>query len=131
MSWHRTAVLRPYKNQVRGLAGDARADTFHHLQDFLKGDHRSVAGGGHGEGAVGGAAFYGPLRILPGEETVNETAGEGIAAANAVENFQAFAVRGLIELAIVVADGAPIIQRSCCALAPRGGNDLERIILNN
>ncbi len=102
-------MLHPYTEIVS--AGDARADALHYLQDFLKRDHRRVAGSGHGESAVGGAALHGPLRVLPGEEAVDEAGGEGIAAADAIEDFQVFAVLGLIELAIVVADGAPIVQR--------------------
>src|SRR6266436_6321505 len=79
------AVLRPYSEIVS--AGDSRAYSFHYLYYFLERDHGGVAGGGHGQGAVGCAAFYGPLRILAGQETVDQAGGEGIAAAYAVENF--------------------------------------------
>src|SRR5216683_3735700 len=50
---------------------------------------------------------------------------------DAVEDFQIFAILCLIELAIVIADGAPIVQRGGLGLAQRGGDDLERIVLHN
>src|SRR5579859_872175 len=110
--------------------GYAGSNPFHYLQNFLERDHGGVAGRGHGQGAVGGTALDGPLRILASEEAVDQARSEGIAAAYAVKDFEIFAIFGLMEFAVVIADGAPIVERGGFGFAQRGGHDLERILLH-
>src|SRR5205823_3336059 len=86
---------------------------------------------GHGEGAMGCATLDGELGILPEEETVDQARGEGVAAAYAVEDFEIFAILGLIKLAIVVANGAPVIGGGGFGFAQSGGDYLERKIFYN
>src|SRR6266849_31726 len=81
---------------------DARPDTFHHLHDFVQSCHGGVSGRRHGQGAVRGAAFHGPLRLLSRQEPVNQTGSERIASSDTVKNFKVLAVSCLVELAIAI-----------------------------
>ena len=78
-----------------------------------------------------GATFDGPFGVLAGEKTIDQTGSEGIAAADAIKDFDAFAIGGLEKLSIVVTDGAPIVARGGFGLAQSGGNYLERKFLNH
>src|SRR5271155_1401921 len=113
------------------LASDAGADSSHHLRDFLQGSHGSVSRSGHSERTVRGAALHRPLRIMSRQKTIYQAGSEGIAAPDAVEDFEILAVSGLVELAIAIADGAPIILRGGFCFAQSGGDNLERIFLHD
>src|SRR5580692_4031900 len=78
-----------------------------------------------------GAAFDSPLRVFSREKTINKTRRKGVASANTVENLKILAIPGLIEIACVVADRAPIVSCCRCSLAKRGGHNLERKILHH
>src|ERR1700688_3701543 len=80
---------------------------------------------------MSGTAFDGPLRILTREKTINQTRGEGIAAANTIENLEVFSICGLIEIAIVVANGSPIISRRGGGFAKCCGDDFEGKVLQD
>src|ERR1700746_86312 len=77
-----------------------------------------------------GAAFDSPLRVFSREKTINKTRRKGVASANTVENLKILAIPGLIEIACVVADRAPIVSCCRCSPAKRGGHNLERKILH-
>src|SRR5712691_5202338 len=109
---------------------DACSNAFHHLHHFLEGHHGRVSRRGHGERSVRGPAFHGPLRILTSQESVDQAGSKRIAPSHAIKNFQILAVFRLIELAIAITDGAPIIQCGGFCLSQRGGNNFERIILH-
>src|SRR5215469_1099118 len=63
-------------------AGDASAFSFHHLQDLLQRNHRSVARSGHSERPMRSAAIHGPLWVFAGEKPINQSRGKGIAASH-------------------------------------------------
>ena len=113
------------------LARDAGSDSFHNLRNFLEGGHGSVSRSGHGERSVRGAALDSPLWIVSGEESVNEAGSEGVAASYTIEDFEILAVSGLVELAVAIADGTPLILRGGFCFAQRGGDDLEGIFLHD
>ena len=62
------------------------------------------------------SAFYGPACALAGEESVDQSRGEGIAAADAVVDFEVFANRGLVERSAGVADGSQSLRVAVVAL---------------
>jgi hypothetical protein len=72
------------------------------VKNFVECCHGGIARRGHRQRSMSGTAFYGPLSILTREKAINQTGGEGITAANTIENLKAFAICGLIEIAIVV-----------------------------
>src|SRR5215475_1366045 len=74
---------------------------------------------------MGCAVFYGFLRVVEFHEAVNEPAGEAVAAANAIQDLQIFAVGGFEELAASPTDGAPIIAGGRLNGAQGGGSDFE------
>ena len=92
-------------------ARNASSDAFHDLRHFLEGGHGSVSRGGHGQRAMRGAALDRPLRVMACQETVNQAGSKGIAASDAIEDFEVLAVSCLVELAIAITDRAPIILR--------------------
>ena len=68
-----------------GLSCDARRAAFDDAFDFGERGHAGVAGGGHGQRAVGHAAADGPVDGLAGEQAVDQAGGKAVAAADAVE----------------------------------------------
>src|SRR5437762_1040231 len=110
---------------------DACSHSLHHLHDFLEVRHGSVSRRGHGQRPVRGATFHRPLRILSRQESVNQPGSKGIAPPDAVENFKVFAASCLVELAVRIADRAPIIQSRSLSFPERGGHNLERIIFHD
>src|SRR5262249_31912460 len=89
---------------------DSSARSFHDLLYFIECGHGGVAGSGHGEGAMRCAALDGPLRAFACEESVDQAGSKGVAAADTIENLEVFAIGSLIEIAVAVADGAPIVS---------------------
>src|SRR5215467_10666927 len=71
--------------------------TLHHLSDFFEGNHTGIAGRGHCQCAMGGTTLDRPLRIPAAEKTVDQAGGKRIAAAHAIEDFQAFPVFRFVE----------------------------------
>ncbi len=112
-------------NFASWLSLDAGSGSFHDALDFVEGGHGGVAGGGHGEGSVGAAAVDGPVGAFIGEEAVDEAGGEGVAAAYAVEDFEVGHGAGFVELALVEADGAPVVDAGRFGVAEGGGYGLE------
>src|SRR6266571_3714908 len=104
------------------LTRDARSDSFHHLHHFLQSCHGRVARRRHGQCTVRGTAFHRPLRLLSRQESVNQAGSERIASSYAIENLQVLAVSRLVELAIAIANRAPIIQSRSLRFPERGGN---------
>src|ERR1700731_4544757 len=95
------------------------------MKNFVKRRHSDIARCGHGQRSMSGTAFDGPLRVLTREKSINKTRGEGITAANTIEDLEVLAIRGLIEIAIVVANSSPIISRRGGRFAERGSHDFE------
>ncbi len=58
---------------------------------------------------MGGSVLDGFGGVVEFEEAVDEAAGEGVAAAYAVEDFELGAVGGFVELAVVPAEGSPVV----------------------
>src|ERR1700692_1525834 len=114
-----------------GSADDSGSRAFHYVKNFVEGRHGGIARCGHGQRSMSGTAFDGPLRVLTREKAINQTGGEGITAANTIENLEVFAIRGLIEIAIVVANSSPIISRRGGRFAKCGGDDFERKIVQD
>src|SRR5713101_2144932 len=114
-----------------GSAGDSRSRAFHHVKNFVERRHGRIARRGHSQCPMSGSAFDGPLRVLSREKTVNEARSKGVTAANTVENFEILAILGLIEIALVVANRAPIVSRGSGGFAKRGGDDFEGKVVQN
>src|SRR5436309_508007 len=118
-------------SRTSSSARDACPDSLHHLHDLLEGCHGSVSRRGHGERPVSGATFHRPLRILSRQESVNQAGSKGIASSDAVENLKILAVFCLVELTIAITNRTPIIQSRGLSFPERGGDNLERIILQH
>ncbi len=74
---------------------------------------------------MGGAevdAFFGGHA---GEESVGETGGEAVAAADAVFDFQVFEEAGFVEFAIVPEDGGPVVDEAGLYFAEGGADDFD------
>src|SRR4029077_12175887 len=100
------SVRRP-NSEVLSL--DAGGSRFHGFYNFRQRCHGRVAGRGHRQGPVRCAAFDRPLRILTGQESVNQTGSEGIASTYAIVDFKIFPHGSLMKAAIAVAQGSPIV----------------------
>src|ERR1700682_6427689 len=102
---------------------DSGGIAFHKLEDLWKRGHAGIARSGHGQGSVSGAAIDGPLGVFVREEAVDETGDEGVTAANAIVNFQIFAIGCGIEAAVSICDGAPIIESGGAGVTQSCGYD--------
>src|SRR5262249_51380276 len=100
---------------------DTRCPAFHHFLHLGDRGHRRVAGSGHRQRAVSGAALHRPLRSAIGQEAVDQTGGERVAAADAIEDLQIGAGSGLVELAVAPGDRAPVVARGRARDAQRRG----------
>ena len=69
--------------------------------------------------------FDGLGGVVEFEESVDEAGGEGIAAADAVENFEVLAVDRVVELAVVPAEGGPVVVGGGVDFAKGGGGGFE------
>jgi len=116
--WKIMTVLRdlcvlPFKLRLvsvflrKFLADDAGAAAGDLLLDFLAGGHGGVAGSGRGERTVAAPYSTAFCRRLKFHETELEAGGEGVAAADAVEDLKAGVLAGFVELAVVPEDGRP------------------------
>src|SRR2546426_819472 len=74
--------------------------------------------------SVTGAAFHGPLGILTRQEAVDQAGSKRIASAHAIKNFKIFAIFCLVELAVAIADRAPIVLGSSLGFPQRCRNRL-------
>src|ERR1700687_4624252 len=99
------------------------------MKNFVKRRHSDIARCSHRQRCLIGGAFDGPLRVLTREKSINQAGGEGITAPNTVENLEVLAICGLIEIAIVVANGSPIIARRGGGFAKCCGDDFEGKVL--
>ena len=105
-------------------AGDTCGAAFHSAFDFGECGCAGVAGGCHGESAVGYSAADSPIDWLAGEESINEAGGKAVAAANAVE-YVDFDLRHVNDLILVESDGSPRIAARCLCCAESAGNEFE------
>src|SRR5260370_30116632 len=78
-----------------------------------------------------GGGFDGPLGVLSGKKAINETRSKRVTAADTVENLEILAILGLIEIALVVANRAPIVSRGGGGFAECGGDDFEGKVVHN
>jgi len=99
--------------------------TAHQLGNFFQGYHRRIAGSGHGQRAVSRATFDRPLGSLPGQKTVDQPRGKGVAASNPIEDFQVLPVFRLVKSATLVANRTPVVPSRGFRIAKRSGDDLE------
>src|SRR5712691_2092103 len=106
-------------------AGHPRGPALHDPLDLGQRRHRRVARGRHRERSVRGPALHRPLRSLAHQEAVDEPRGERVAAAHPVEDLQALAGRRLVELAALVAHGAPVVDGGALDAAQRGRHHPE------
>jgi len=103
-------------------AGGAAGGEVLHLPE---GRRRGVPGGGHGEGAVGRAEIDRALGIAAAEKSVDQSRGEAVAPADAVEDGEVAPLRRLIELPAVPADRPPVVEAGAPHPAQGGGDDPE------
>ena len=68
--------------------------------DLVQRRHRGVAGGGHGERAMGGAVFERLRHRLARQQTVDEARCKGVTAADPIEDVQVGPERRLVEGAV-------------------------------
>src|ERR1035437_2804005 len=116
------------REQPRGRRSsphNARAAAGEGLLNFLPCGHGRVAGRRRGERAVGGAIFDSFLGVVELEETELQAGGEGITAADAVEDFEFGIFAALVELAVVPENRGPVVFRGSDDATERGGGDLE------
>ncbi len=97
----------------------------HESLDFGKRGHGCVAGGCHGESAVGDAAVERPGDALVLQQAVDEAGGEGVAAADAVEDVQIVEVKAFVGGADGVGKGAPCVAVGGVGTADGGGDHME------
>ena len=102
---------RALRAERQDLSGNAGGAALHHPLDLGQRGHAGVARGGHGQRAVGGAAFDGILGALTRQQPVDEARGEGIAAADPVPDLEPLAVGRGVERAVHPGDGAPVVER--------------------
>src|ERR1700693_1917599 len=114
-----------------GSADDSGARSFHYVKNFVEGRHGGIARRGHRQRSMSGTAFYSPLSILTREKPINQTGGKRITAANTIKNLKILAIFGLIEVAVVAANGSPIISRRGGGFAKRGGDHFEGKIVQD
>src|ERR1051326_6182988 len=108
--WRTTLMsVSAYASCLSSLHAGAAAA--HHLLDFFHCRHGGVARGGHRERAVGGAIINGLLWIAYLQETVDQAAGEAVAATDAVEDLQLRILAALVQLAVRPTDRAPVVLR--------------------
>ena len=74
---------------------------------------------------MGGAVVHGLLGVVVLEEAEDQAGGEAVAAADAVEDLEFRELDAVVELAVVPADGAPVVLRGGDHAAERGRGDLE------
>src|ERR1700722_10674602 len=75
--------------------------------------------------SVGGAEVHAFLRGFPVEETVGESAGEAVAAADAVFDLQAVVAAALVENAVMPEDGGPVVHEAALYFAEGGADDFD------
>lgn len=110
---------------LRGSALDAGSDPFDEAFDLFEGGHGGIAGSGHGKRPVCGPEFDGFVGVVEGDEPVDESGGEAVATADAIKDLEVGPMCGLVEGAIGVADGSPVIAGCRADGAEGGGDDLE------
>ena len=101
-----------------------RSGALHRAHHLGERRHGGVAGRRHRQRAVRDAALERPLRILAGEQPVDEPGRERIAAADAIEDLDV-PLRDLVERPLVPADGAPAVDRRRARRAQRGRDGLD------
>src|SRR5208282_2214756 len=108
------------------------AAAFEDVVQLFQIDLAGVAAGGLEEGAVGGAEIDAFLRIPAGEESIGESAGEAVPAADAVFDFQAVESAAFVELAVDIQNGRPVVDQAALDLAERRADDFHvRISLHH
>src|ERR1035438_1873448 len=112
------------------LALDARTAAFGKSADLFEGGHGGVAGEGGEQRPVSPAELDGFLRGFAGQQTVEETGGEAIAAADAIENVELGDGRG-VGLAADPGDGAPTVAVGGVDFAKGSGDDLDLRMLGD
>src|SRR5690242_13224978 len=93
------------------LPHHARAAATESFFNFLTRSHARVTGRCRGQRAVRCTVFDGFLRVVKFKETKLQSAGETVAAADAVENFQFRIFAALEKFSVVPENRAPIILR--------------------
>src|ERR1044071_625620 len=113
--------------QLSNSSRHPRRPALHHALDFGERGHAGVAGRRHRERAVRGATFDGVLRAFVCEESVDQAGGEGVAAADAVEDLEIGAWRRFVERSAMPSNRAPIIDGCgvCDAEGRRDGLQLR------
>jgi hypothetical protein len=102
-------------------ARDASRAAAHDGFDFRECGHTRVSGGGHGQGPMRQAALDSPFGVLAGKKSVDQAGSEGVAAADAIEDFER-ALRNMDDLTVVESDGTPVVL--CCGVRrSEGGRD--------
>jgi hypothetical protein len=91
---------------------------------FCECGHAGVAGGGHGECAVGYAASDGPFDGLASEQAVDEARGEAVAAANAIVDIDVV-LGNVNDLVFIECNGAPGVAAGGWRGAQGAGDEFE------
>ena len=74
---------------------------------------------------MGGAEIDAFLRGFAGEEAIGETAGETVAATDAVFDLEVFESAAFVEFAVHVENRRPVVDEAGFDLAERGADDLD------
>src|SRR5665811_29051 len=121
-----SSATPPKTRYVVGSPVDARAAAAGELEYLGLASHGRVTRRGHRQRAVRGAVFNGGLQRLAGQESIDQSGREGVAAADAVEDLQTLAVGGLHDTGGGgPGDGTPVVDAGRTHGAHRGGDDLE------
>src|ERR1019366_5251258 len=107
------------------LALHPRPAALHNSLHFVERSHGRIARGGHRQRTVRAAAVDGPVRALFVQKTVDQPRREGIAATDAVEDLEVRHGPRLVELALVVAHRAPVVDGRGLHMAQGRGHSLE------
>src|SRR5207249_4085758 len=104
-------VRSNYQKSAQNSARDASGLSSHQVLYVLQGRHGRVTRSRHGQCAVCRSTLERPLDILGGKKTIQQTGGEGIAAAHAIVYLHVFSDGYFVKLALSVAgDCRPIIS---------------------
>ena len=106
------------------LALDASGTAGGHGFDFLDGGHGGIAGVGGEECTVGPAEVEGGLWVTSVKQTIDETGGEAITAADAVDDIE-FDGFGLVGFAFHPKHGAPGVAVGGVDFAESGGDGFD------
>ena len=104
------------------LSRDASPRALHDLLNFFQSCHGGISRGGHGQRAMSRSAFHRPLRTLAGEKAIDQYPRRRSLRRPRGRRSPDSPASGLIECPVLIADGAPIVQRGGLGFAQSCGH---------